>query len=106
LPGDREGDDRVDDYWRIWFYLLEAAGLDVQLVNAREARNMPGRPKTDLLTEQRGVAAAQRTEWLLLRATVLTGMSRTAGHGCSDPARHAGQARGIDPPLDDAHGLT
>jgi transposase len=33
------------DYWRIWFYLLEAAGLDVQLVNAREARNMPGRPK-------------------------------------------------------------
>jgi hypothetical protein len=27
------------------YYLLEAAGLDVQLVNAREARNMPGRPK-------------------------------------------------------------
>jgi transposase len=39
----------ASDYWRIWFYLLEAAGLDVQLVNAREARNMPGRPKTDRL---------------------------------------------------------
>jgi transposase len=37
----------TSDYWRIWFYLLEAAGLDVQLVNAREAKNMPGRPKTD-----------------------------------------------------------
>ena len=39
----------TSDYWRIWFYLLEAAGLEVQLVNAREARNMPGRPKTDKL---------------------------------------------------------
>jgi transposase len=38
--------ESTSDYWRIWFYLLEAAGLDVQLVNAREARNMPGRPKT------------------------------------------------------------
>jgi transposase len=41
--------ESTSDYWRIWFYLLEAAGLDVQLVNAREARNMPGRPKTDKL---------------------------------------------------------
>ena len=43
--------ESTSDYWRIWFYLLEAAGLDVQLVNAREARNVPGRPKSDLLTE-------------------------------------------------------
>jgi hypothetical protein len=35
----------ASDYWRIWFYLLEAAGLQVQLVNAREARNMPGKLK-------------------------------------------------------------
>jgi transposase len=41
--------ESASDYWRIWFYLLEAAGLDVQLVNARQARNMPGRPKTDKL---------------------------------------------------------
>ncbi|MGD0377922.1 MAG: hypothetical protein ABSB01_25530 [Streptosporangiaceae bacterium] len=34
------------DYWRIWFYVLEAAGLDVQLVNARDVKNAPGRPKT------------------------------------------------------------
>ena len=33
------------------YYLLEAEGLDVQLVNARDVKNVPGRPKTDLLTE-------------------------------------------------------
>ena len=52
--------ESTSDYWRIWFYLLEAAGLDVQLVNAREARNMPGRPKSDPLTELPGVPAGHR----------------------------------------------
>jgi transposase len=37
------------DYWRIWFYLLEARGLQVQLVNARDVKNVPGRPKSDKL---------------------------------------------------------
>jgi hypothetical protein len=46
--------ESTSDYWRIWFYLLEAHGLDVQLVNARDVKNVPGRPKTDLLTELRG----------------------------------------------------
>jgi transposase len=41
--------ESTSDYWRIWFYLLEAAGLQVQLVNARVVRNVPGRPKTDKL---------------------------------------------------------
>lgn len=41
--------ESTSDYWRIWFYLLEAAGLDVQLVNARQVKNVPGRPKTDKL---------------------------------------------------------
>lgn len=39
--------ESTSDYWRIWFYLFEAAGLDVQLVNAAQAKNLPGRPKTD-----------------------------------------------------------
>jgi transposase len=43
--------ESTSDYWRIWYYLLEAAGLDVQLVNARDVKNVPGRPKSDLLTE-------------------------------------------------------
>lgn len=41
--------EATSDYWRIWFYLLEAQGLDVQLVNARDVKNVPGRPKTDKL---------------------------------------------------------
>src|SRR6185437_1294822 len=39
--------ESASDYWRIWFYLLEAAGLNVQLVNSRHARQLAGRPKTD-----------------------------------------------------------
>ena len=43
--------ESTSDYWRIWYYLLESAGLSVQLVNSRHARQLAGRPKTDLLTE-------------------------------------------------------
>ncbi|MEY9849488.1 hypothetical protein ABH940_006597 [Streptacidiphilus sp. BW17] len=36
-------------YWRPFFYLLEARGLQCWLVNARDVKNVPGRPKTDKL---------------------------------------------------------
>ena len=41
--------ESTSDYWRIWYYLAEAAGLEVWLVNARDAKHLPGRPKTDKL---------------------------------------------------------
>ena len=44
--------ESTSDYWRIWYYLLEAAGLDVQLVTATQARQLSGRPKTDRLDAQ------------------------------------------------------
>jgi transposase len=44
--------ESTSDYWRIWFYLLEAAGLTVQLVNPAHARQLAGRPKTDRLDAQ------------------------------------------------------
>jgi hypothetical protein len=44
---DRGCDAGVHDYWRIWFFVLEACGLAVQLVNAAQAKNLPGRPKTE-----------------------------------------------------------
>jgi transposase len=56
--------ESTSDYWRIWYYLLEAAGLDIQLVSAREARNLPGRPKTDKLDS---VWQAKCTERGMLR---------------------------------------
>ena len=56
--------ESTSDYWRIWYYLLEAAGLDVQLVNACEVKNVPGRPKTDKLD---AVWLAKLTEKGLLR---------------------------------------
>ena len=36
-------------YWKPVFYLLEAHGLDPWLVNARDVKHLPGRPKTDVL---------------------------------------------------------
>ncbi len=39
--------ESTSDYWRVWFVVLEAAGLKVRLVNSSQARNLPGRPKTD-----------------------------------------------------------
>ncbi len=56
--------ESTSDYWRIWYYLLESAGLDVQLVNARDVKNVPGRPKTDKLD---AVWLAKLTEKGMLR---------------------------------------
>jgi transposase len=56
--------ESTSDYWRIWFYLLEAAGLDVALVNARDVKNAPGRPKTDKLD---AVWLAKLAGWGMLR---------------------------------------
>jgi transposase len=49
-----EGIERVvvestSDYWRPFVYLLQARGLTVWLVNARDVKGVPGRPKTDKL---------------------------------------------------------
>jgi transposase len=56
--------ESTSDYWRIWFYLLEAAGLDVQLVRAQDVKQAPGRPKTDKLD---AVWLAKLTERGMLR---------------------------------------
>src|SRR6266700_5290240 len=36
--------ESTSDYWRIWYYLAEAAGLEVQLVS--DAGHLPGRGKS------------------------------------------------------------
>jgi len=46
--------EATSDYWKSPFYLLEAAGFEVWLVHAKDVKHLPGRPKTDLLTELAG----------------------------------------------------
>jgi transposase len=58
--------EATSDYWRIWYYVLEMCGLAVQLVNAAQAKNLPGRPKTDRLD---AMWLARLTELGLLRAS-------------------------------------
>src|SRR5215213_7686983 len=41
--------EATSDYWKGVFYLLEAHGFEVWLVNARDVKHLPGRPKTDTL---------------------------------------------------------
>jgi transposase len=56
--------EATSDYWRIWYCVLEMAGLAVQLVSPRQAQNIPGRPKTGKLD---AIWLARLTEWGLLR---------------------------------------
>lgn len=41
--------EATSDYWKPVFYLLEAHRFDTWLVNARDVKHLPGRPKTDKL---------------------------------------------------------
>jgi len=65
--------EATSDYWKPASCLLEAAGFETWLVNAKDVKHLPGRPKTDPLTElPRG----------LLRASGRAGIwvSTVAGH--------------------------
>jgi transposase len=41
--------EATSDYWRPVLYLLEAQGFATWLVNAKDVKHLPGRPKTDRL---------------------------------------------------------
>src|SRR5450759_5764420 len=56
--------ESTSDYWRIWYYLAEAAGLEVWLVGARDVKHLPGRSKTDRLD---CVWLCKLSEWGMLR---------------------------------------
>ena len=42
------------------FFVLESRGFDCDLYNAAQVKALPGRPKTDPLTELPTVSAAQQ----------------------------------------------
>jgi transposase len=84
--------ESTSDYWRLWFYVLEAAGVTVQLVNPSQVRQLSGRPKTDKLD---AMWLARLTEKGLLRPSfvppaeirALRDYTRTRTHLIQDRTR-------------------
>jgi transposase len=96
--------ESTSDYWRIWYYLAEAAGLEVWLVNARDFKHLPGRGKSDRLD---CVWHCKLNERGMLRRSFVPGepvrdlraLTRTRARLAQDQARH--QAR-VEKILEDA----
>lgn len=96
--------ESTSDYWRIWYYLAEAAGLEVWLVNARDVKHLPGRGKSDRADcvwhcklNERGML---RRSFVPPQATRdLRALTRTRTRLAQDQARH--QAR-VEKILEDA----
>jgi transposase len=80
--------ESTSDYWRIWFYLFAAAGLDVQLVPASQAKQLSGRPKTDI---KDAMWLARLTELGMLRASFVPPAAvRALRHYCRARTRMIG----------------
>ncbi|MER5641502.1 IS110 family transposase, partial [Kitasatospora sp. NPDC002227] len=85
--------EATGSYWKPFFYLLEARGLECWLVNAREVKNVPGRPKTDKLD---AVWLAKLAERGMVRASFvppkpvrqLRDLTRTRTAFTQDRTRH------------------
>jgi transposase len=88
--------ESTSGYWRIWYYLAEAAGLEVWLVNARDVKHLPGRGKSD---KADCVWLCKLNERGMLRRSFvppqpvrdLRALTRTRARLAQDQARH--QAR-------------
>ena len=96
--------ESTSDYWRIWYYLAEAAGLEVWLVNARDVKHLPGRGKSD--TADCVWLCKLNERGMLRRSFVppqpvrdLRALTRTWSRLAQDQARH--QAR-VEKILEDA----
>ena len=96
--------ESTSDYWRIWYYLAEAAGLEVWLVNARDVKHLPGRGKSDTADcvwhcklNERGMLRRSFVPPEAVRA--LRALTRTQSRLAQDQARH--QAR-VEKILEDA----
>ena len=96
--------ESTSDYWRIWYYLAEAAGLEVWLVNARDVKHLPGRGKSDLAD---CVWLCKLNEWGMLRRSFvppepirdLRALTRLRARLTQDRVRHQNRIEKI---LEDA----
>ena len=96
--------ESTSDYWRIWYYLAEAAGLEVWLVNARDVKHLPGRGKSDKADcvwlcklNERGMLRRSFVPPQPVRA--LRALTRTRARLAQDQARHQSRVEKI---LEDA----
>jgi len=96
--------ESTSDYWRIWYYLAEAAGLEAWLVNAKDVKHLPGRGKSD---RQDCVWLCKLNERGMLRRSFvppqatrdLRALTRTRSRLAQDQARHQSRVEKI---LEDA----
>ncbi len=96
--------ESTSDYWRICYYLAEAAGLEVWLVNARDVKHLPGRGKSD---REDSVWLCKLNERGMLRRSFvppqgirdLRSLTRTRSRLAQDQARHQNRVEKI---LEDA----
>jgi transposase len=96
--------ESTSDYWRTWYYLAEAAGLEVWLVNARDVRHLPGRGKSD---REDSVWLCKLNERGMLRRSFvppqavrdLRSLTRTRSRLAQDQARHQNRVEKV---LEDA----
>ena len=65
--------ESTGDYWKPVYFLLEQQDLDCVLYHAAQVKALPGRPKTDPLTDHLGVFSQ-------LAGRVLMGVATVAGH--------------------------
>src|SRR5487761_1580158 len=96
--------ESTSDYWRLWYYLAEAAGLEVWLVNARDGKHPPGLGKSDRAAcvwlcklNERGMLRRSFVPPQAVRD--LRALTRTRSRLAQDQARH--QAR-VEKILEDA----
>ena len=96
--------ESTSDYWRIWYYLAEAAGLEVWLVNARDVKHLPGRGKSDKADcvwhcklNERGMLRRSFVPPQAVRD--LRALTRTRARLAQDQARHQNRVEKI---LEDA----
>jgi transposase len=96
--------ESTSDYWRIWYYLAEAAGLEVWLASARDVKHLPGRSKTGRLD---CVWLCKLNEWGMLRRSFvppepirdLRALTRLRANLTHDRIRHQNRVEKI---LEDA----
>ena len=96
--------ESTSDYWRIYYYLAEAAGLEVWLVNARDVKHLPGRGKSD---REDSVWLCKLNERGMLRRSFvppqgirdLRSLTRTRSRLAQDQVRHQNRVEKI---LEDA----